>query len=930
MLWLVHPAGAQERREGEALVPPRVIESTLAEPPARREVAPAVVLVTLDAQGGVVDARYEGDVPQVAEAAVVAVRGWRFAPAFRGGEGIPSRIRVEVAFAPPVFDARDSDPEAPAADDRADSESPDSGRDTERDAPSGTEASSASDPRSEDGTSGSPTDASSADAASGSGASADATSGSGSSADGSSADAASGPGSSADAASGAGSGSSADGSSSAAAESREVASADGTNTDASPESDEDDGFGAAAEVEQTATRESRRAAGDVEVDRDVIEASPRSEGAEILRSAPGVYIARVGGDSVGHRIMLRGFDAEHGQDLELRVGHLPVNLPNHIHGQGYADLGFLIPEVVRRMHVRGGVSDPRQGDFAVAGSIDLELGVERRGLRSRSSYGSFGTFRQLALWAPRGARPDTFAAVQFRRSDGFGQNRNSLGASSILQYGFGEREWRFRLTGIVHGIRARTAGVLRRDDIESGRVGFHDVYGLPTAQAQNGLSSRVMVGFSGTYRGADGATADVGVWLGHDVFRLQQNFTGFLERSQTNPDWVGRGDLIEQQNQTTSIGLHARYRTRPYHVASWLRGTLEAGLQTRTDLVGQNQRLIQAPQNETWDERIDASIRGTDIGVYADLAAHVQDWATLRVGARADVLVYEIDDALGNRIPDFRADSYILGYRRSAFGVAAGPRTSLVVRPTSWLRLLASYGEGFRSPQARTLADGETAPYTKVRGGDLGVALTWDERVELRLSGYVTRLSDDVAFEPREGRLERIGASRRRGGVAYLVARPTPWLVASSSLTFVDAELTEPPPATAEDPQPPFEEGQNLPYVPPWVFRLDVGAQGELLEIGRHPLRGKIGVGFSHLSARPLPYGGLADPLSVLDASATIGWGPLAVGLEIYNLADSDYAALELSFPSHWDTDAPRSRLPARHVAAGAPRTVMATLEVHL
>ena len=260
----------------------------------------------------------------------------------------------------------------------------------------------------------------------------------------------------------------------------------------------------------------------------------------------------------------------------------------------------------------------------------------------------------------------------------------------------------------------------------------------------------------------------------------------------------------------------------------------------------------------------------------------------------------------------------------------AGPRTSLAVRPTPWLNVLASYGEGFRSPQARILADGESAPYTKVRGGDLGVALEWEDVLDFRVSGYFTRLSDDIAFEPREGRLERIGASRRLGFVTYLESRPASWMVVSSSLTFVDAELLEPPPATAEDPQPAFVEGQNLPYVPPWVFRLDAGAHGDLGTVRSAKVHGRIGVGYSHLSSRPLPFGASAKPINLFDASASIGWGPVSIGLEIYNLLDSRYAALELSFPSHWDTSAPRSRFPTRHLAAGAPRTVMATLELQL
>ena len=50
-----------------------------------------------------------------------------------------------------------------------------------------------------------------------------------------------------------------------------------------------------------------------------------------------------------HNYMLRGFDADHGQDIEFRVGGLPINMPSHIHGQGYSDLGFLIAGTVREL-----------------------------------------------------------------------------------------------------------------------------------------------------------------------------------------------------------------------------------------------------------------------------------------------------------------------------------------------------------------------------------------------------------------------------------------------------------------------------------------------------------------------------------------------------------------------------------------------------
>ncbi|MAC28521.1 MAG: TonB-dependent receptor [Sandaracinus sp.] len=891
-------AAEAEEREGAARpMPPRLLEAPAVEVAEPRP--PRALEVTIGADGSVAALHLpEGDADRaLLEAGLGA---WRFEPAQRGGEAIPARVRVEVRFAVAGAEAEaetEAEARAPArAEAEAEAGAEAARAPAEARAPGGAEAEAEAE-------AGAPAEArapAEAEAPAEARAPAEAEAGAPAPAEAGAPD---------------------------PAEAR--AQREGAEDDADAEAD-GPSFGAAVQVQLEALRSEERATSDVEVERDVLQAAPHAEGADILRTAPGLYLARAAGDATGHRIMLRGFDAEHGQDIAVSLMGLPLNQPSHIHGQGYLDLGFLIPEVVSSLRVTEGVYDPTQGDFAVAGSVDLRLGVARRGVTAKVGYGSFGTLRVLGLWAPEDARDETFAAVQFRRSDGFGQNRGGMNGSALVQYGFGSGPWRYRLLGMLHGSRYDAAGVLRRDDVERGRVGFYDVYPDATATAQNGFAARALLGFEATHRSASGANGAVGLWLGFDDFRIQQNFTGYTERSMFEPDWVGRGDLIEQQNRTTSLGLHARHRTAPYRPASWLEGTLELGVQARLDQIDQAQNLIQAPQNETWDQRVDARVRGLDLGAYLDLDWTLAEVLTLRGGVRADLLYYDIDDRLGNFIPRFRRDSFIVGFRRSAAGVAVGPRASAVVEPIEGLSFTLAYGEGYRSPQARTLEDGEDAPFTKVRSADLGARWRLDEHLDLRLAGYWTKLDDDVAFEPREGRLERIGPSRRLGGVLYALARPIEGVTAAVSVTYVDAELLEPPPASAEDPQPAYDEGQSLPYVPPWVVRADVGGERELVDLGAHALRGRVGAGYTFLSPRPLPFGEEAAPIHLLDASASVGWGPVAVGLEIYNLLDRRYAALELTYPSYWDRSAPRSRLPHRHTAAGAPRTLMATLEVTL
>lgn len=649
-----------------------------------------------------------------------------------------------------------------------------------------------------------------------------------------------------------------------------------------------------------------------------------------MSAAPGIYIAKPEGDAVAHQVFLRGFDAEHGQDIEFTVGDIPINLPSHLHGQGYAELGFLIPEVVRQLRVTEGVYDPRQGDFAVAGSVSFDLGVSERGFLATTSYGSFNTVRQLLLWAPRGQPEETFAAATIRSTDGFGQNRGSLSGGALGQFAFGSGN----LKGLIHfaaaGTRANLAGVLRRTDYLSGRVDFYDAYPDPSANAQSALSIRAQLGFSLDHHTTAGARTHVAVWVMWNGFRLRENFTGYLQRSEQNPEWVGRGDLIEQENRALSLGVKSWHRTRRLEPTSWLSGSFELGVSARLDLIDQAQSLLQVPENQTWDRRVDASVRGADIGMYGDLDWRASRYVRLRGGLRADVLYYDIDDRLGNFIPSFMRQSYFVGFRRTALGVAWGPRATAEVMPWRGLSLMMSYGEGYRSPQARQLAEGENAPYTKVRSVEGGFKLhLFSERLQLTGAGYATFLSNDLAFDPQEGRLEKIGPTSRKGFVGYLLARPLSGLVGSFSVTYVHATLDEPPPATPANPIPAYRAGQLLPYVPPVVIRLDLGGKHDFFRLRSRAVSLGAGLGLSHLSSRPLPYSQAADPVTILDLQATARWWFLELGVQIYNAVGSRYAALEYSFVSDWQSQPIPSLVPARHFAAGAPRTALGSLSFH-
>jgi len=96
---------------------------------------------------------------------------------------------------------------------------------------------------------------------------------------------------------------------------------------------------------------------------------PVKSAQDLLRLVPGLFIAQHQGGGKAEQIFLRGFDADHGTDVNVSVDGLPVNMVSHAHGQGYSDLHFLIPETVAGYDFGKGPYYTDKGDFCTAGYV---------------------------------------------------------------------------------------------------------------------------------------------------------------------------------------------------------------------------------------------------------------------------------------------------------------------------------------------------------------------------------------------------------------------------------------------------------------------------------------------------------------------------------------------------------------------------------
>ena len=93
--------------------------------------------------------------------------------------------------------------------------------------------------------------------------------------------------------------------------------------------------------------------------------------AEMLEAGPGLIVSQHSGEGKANQYFLRGMNLDHGTDLALWLDGMPLNMRTHGHGQGYADINFLIPELVTSLTVKKGPYWAEEGDFSSAGTVRL-------------------------------------------------------------------------------------------------------------------------------------------------------------------------------------------------------------------------------------------------------------------------------------------------------------------------------------------------------------------------------------------------------------------------------------------------------------------------------------------------------------------------------------------------------------------------------
>src|SRR5947208_13462325 len=149
-----------------------------------------------------------------------------------------------------------------------------------------------------------------------------------------------------------------------------------------------------------------------------LEQRPLMRDGEVLETVPGVIVTQHSGEGKANQYFLRGFNLDHGTDFATVVAGIPVNLPTHAHGQGYSDLNFLIPELVTGAQFSNGPYYADQGDFATAGSSNVNYANVLDRSIARLEAGGEGYERALFAVSPRVGPGHLVAAIELGHNDG--------------------------------------------------------------------------------------------------------------------------------------------------------------------------------------------------------------------------------------------------------------------------------------------------------------------------------------------------------------------------------------------------------------------------------------------------------------------------------------------------------------------------------
>ncbi len=610
------------------------------------------------------------------------------------------------------------------------------------------------------------------------------------------------------------------------------------------------------------------------------ELRPQGRPADVLRLIPGLIINQHQGGGKAEQYLIRGFDADHGTDLAIFVDGVPVNLGSHAHGQGYADLHFLIPETVRAVDVLKGPYFPEYGDFDTAGVVKFVTRdfVEENTLEIGG--GSFNTQRYLALLSPTRDALKTFIAVEAYRNDGpfehpNGYLRFNLFAKASADLG---DDMRLSVWGSHYRAEWHGSGEIPARAV---RAGLLDRFGSIDPN-EGGVTERTNLNLDYLWKVTDTQKLSINTYLSYYRLTLFNDFTFLLN----DP---GNSDMINQRDRRFVAGLDAQYEVRSQPFGLPLTST--AGVQYRIDTP--HVVLANAVQRHQVSRMQDVDIVEQSVSPFVKFDLAPLDKVRLVTGARGDVFSFDVNERVNTT-----------GGRLSGEVTKARPnvKANLILGPWARTEVFGNFGTGFHSNDARAVvADPKLEALPTATGYEVGFRSRVLPRIEVFATYWFMDLSSELVFVGDDGTTEARGRTHREGLEAGAKVKILDWLTFTGDVTYTGrAEFVD--------------TGLPIPLAPIWTARGDLTARlpfGLSSSLEMRHVGDRVADDFGHHTARGY---------TIFNSTTRYRFGNFEAFLTVENLTNTDWREAQFFFTSRLPGE-PAAGTDDVHFTPGTPRS---------
>ncbi|MDB5243069.1 MAG: TonB-dependent receptor [Spirosoma sp.] len=501
---------------------------------------------------------------------------------------------------------------------------------------------------------------------------------------------------------------------------------------------------------------------------------------EILRMVPGLFIGQHAGGGKAEQIFLRGFDLDHGTDIRLSIDGMPVNMVSHAHGQGYADMHFVIPELVEGVDFKKGPYNAEKGNLATAGWADFRTRTALDRSFVKLEVGQFDTYRAVAgldllSMARRSGKGDrasgratnqsAYIASEYSYSNSYFDNPQHFNRLNVLgkYHGHVGDNTNLTITGSTFYSQWNASGQVPDRAVESGLIGFNG----SIDPNEGGQTSRTNANVQLITLTPRNHVIKNQLFYSNYNFELYSNFTFFKE------DTVN-GDQIRQKERRNLFGYNGSYSTQTsVGRSNW---TTTVGIQYRQDLTEGTELSHTKNQTKTLERKNFGNINELNAGAYADELVQVTDRFTINAGVRVDYFRSQYIDRLLAVPQTAQATQAILS-----------PKFNLYYTLNSRLQLYLNTGKGFHSNDARVVVPRNGKEILPAAyGSDLGVIAKPFPTLFINVAAWYMWVAQEFVFVGDENILELSGRSRRAGVDVSIRYQLTKTLYADLDLNTAD------------------------------------------------------------------------------------------------------------------------------------------------